>query len=250
MGILLSSNTEGSWAQDIMQYSPIPWMYNFYYLKYLFIVIPGSIAGEYLKEWLSILPQTPSIISKRLPLILLISISVIIINVYCLYTRQLLLNLIISIVLLFTLYILLRKKADHNFIYWKKLFVIGAYLIMLGLCFEAFEGGIRKDHSTFSYYFLTSGLAFMAMIALSIICDIYRYKIITRPFEMVGQNPMISYVAPQLVITPIIGLLGLNVFLNIFNQNAYLGFIKGLMITALSIGIASFFTYKKYFWRT
>ncbi|TRX46809.1 DUF5009 domain-containing protein [Bacteroides sp. HF-5092] len=250
MGILLSSNTEGSWAQDIMQYSPIPWMYNFYYLKYLFIVIPGSIAGEYLKEWLSIHPQTPSIISKRLPLILLISISVIIINVYCLYTRQLLLNLIISIILLFTLYILLRKKADHNFIYWRKLFVIGAYLIMLGLCFEAFEGGIRKDHSTFSYYFLTSGLAFMAMIALSIICDIYRYKIITRPFEMVGQNPMIAYVAPQLVITPIIGLLGLNVFLNIFNQNAYLGFIKGLMITALSIGIASFFTYKKYFWRT
>jgi len=27
-------------------------MYRFDYLKYLFIVIPGSIAGEYLAEWM------------------------------------------------------------------------------------------------------------------------------------------------------------------------------------------------------
>ena len=27
-------------------------MYRFDYLKYLFIVIPGSIAGEYLMEWM------------------------------------------------------------------------------------------------------------------------------------------------------------------------------------------------------
>lgn len=250
MGILLSSNTEGSWAQSVMSYSPLPWMYNFCYLKYLFIVIPGSIAGEYLKEWFSMQPQTSSPNSKRIPFILLISIFIIILNVYCLYTRQLLLNLIASIILLFILYVFLRKKADHNFSYWKKLFAIGAYLIILGLCFEAFEGGIRKDHSTFSYYFLTSGLAFIAMIALSIICDIYHYKTITKPFEMAGQNPMIAYVTPQLVIMPIIGLLGLNSFMDIFNHNAYLGFAKGLIITVLSISIASFFTYKKYFWRT
>ena len=49
--------------------------------------------------------------------------------------------------------------------YWRKLFVAGAYLLMLGLFFEAYEGGIRKDDSTYSYYFVTAGLAFMAMIA-------------------------------------------------------------------------------------
>jgi hypothetical protein len=31
-------------------YTPLPWMYKFYYLKYLFIIIPGTIAGEWLME--------------------------------------------------------------------------------------------------------------------------------------------------------------------------------------------------------
>ena len=30
---------------------------------------------------------------------------------------------------------------------------------MLGLVFESYEGGIKKDHPTLSYYFITSGLA-------------------------------------------------------------------------------------------
>ena len=52
MAVFLGSKTDGSWVKVLMNYSPIPWMYSFYYLKYLFIIIPGSIAGEYLKEWL------------------------------------------------------------------------------------------------------------------------------------------------------------------------------------------------------
>ena len=48
-----------------------------------------------------------------------------------------------------------RKKITG---YWYKLFRAGTYLILLGLAFEAYEGGIRKDPSTYSYYFLASGL--------------------------------------------------------------------------------------------
>lgn len=90
--------------------------------------------------------------------------------------------------------------------YWYKLFRAGTYLILLGLAFEAYEGGIRKDPSTYSYYFLASGLAFMAMIAFSIMCDIYSWSRLTRPLEYAGQNPMIAYVSTQLVVLPLLNL--------------------------------------------
>ncbi|HEY9697235.1 MAG TPA: DUF5009 domain-containing protein [Trichocoleus sp.] len=32
--------------------SPIPWLFQFYYLKYLFTVLPGTIAGDQLLHWL------------------------------------------------------------------------------------------------------------------------------------------------------------------------------------------------------
>lgn len=52
MAMIVGSTVDGSWTQSVFNYTPLPWMYRFDYLKYLFIVIPGSIAGEYLAEWM------------------------------------------------------------------------------------------------------------------------------------------------------------------------------------------------------
>ena len=252
MAVFLGSSTEGSWVKEVMDFSPAPWLYKFYYLKYLFIVIPGSIAGEYLKDWLSKKSDEPTSKEekKHLPYILLLSIGIIVFNLYGLYMRYLLLNLLGTIVLLACLYYLLWKTKGNNTAYWRKLFVAGAYLLMLGLFFEAYEGGIRKDHSTYSYYFVTSGLAFMALIAFSIMCDIYRWKAITAPLQMAGQNPMIAYVAPQLLIMPILNLTGLTAYLNMLSQNAWLGFLRGVIVTSLAVLVAVGFTKLKWFWRT
>lgn len=251
MAIFLSSSTEGSWAKAVMDFSPIPWMYKFYYLKYLFILIPGSIAGDYLREWLQRRSDNRhSVIEKkRAPFILTISIGVIVFNLYGLYMRYLVLNLVGTILLLVILFALL-KTDDNTMKYWRKLFTAGAYLLLLGLFFEAFEGGIRKDDSTFSYYFVTSGLAFMGLLAFSIICDFYRLKSLTLPLEMAGKNPMIAYVAPQLVVLPLLNIIGLTNYLYLLEQNAWLGFLRGAIITTLSVLIAILFTKLKWFWRT
>lgn len=251
MAVFLGSSTEGSWIKEVMDFSPIPWMYKFYYLKYLFIVIPGTIAGEYLYDWLQNRTDSPITASekKRTPLILLLTIGIIIFNLYGLYTRYLVLNLVGTTLILAVLYYLLKNNSN-NINYWKKLYVVGAYLLMLGLFFEAYEGGIRKDHSTYSYYFVSSGLAFMAMIAFSILCDIYRFKIITRPLELAGQNPMIAYVAPTLVVMPILNLTGLVDYLSLLEHNAWLGFLRGVVVTSLAVLIAIGCTKLKWFWRT
>ena len=52
-----------------------------------------------------------------------------------------------------------------------------------------FEGSL-----TYSYYFVTSGLAFMALLAFIVICDVYRCEKLMKPLEMAGKNPMIAYI--------------------------------------------------------
>ena len=189
MAVFLGSENAGSWNHSLMEFSPLPWMYKFSYLKYLFIVIPGSIAGEYLYEWLcgrKIMPVNDNKDErKRMPWILLLTIGLIVFNLYGLYMRYLLLNLIGTIVILCILYVLLQVEGENTG-YWYKLFKAGTYLILLGLAFEAYEGGIRKDPSTYSYYFLASGLAFMAMIAFSI--KRFRTSQIFHYFSYVGSS--------------------------------------------------------------
>lgn len=52
-GVVLSAQADGSWAQMLWGYTPVPWMYRFEYLRYLFIVLPGSMAGELVMKWMS-----------------------------------------------------------------------------------------------------------------------------------------------------------------------------------------------------
>lgn len=251
MAVFLGSQTEGSWIVEVMNFTPLRWMYRFYYLKYLFIVIPGSIAGDYLRDWLNNRDMQEVIPRKHVLWKVVVIVSIIVWNLYGLYTRQLVLNLCGTIFLVFVLYLLLRgSDSSNNSRYWHRLFVAGAYLLMLGLFFEAYEGGIRKDDSTYSYYFVTSGLAFMGMMLFSIVCDVYRMNWLVHPLETVGQNPMIAYAAPQLFILPLLNLTGFSYWLDMLNQNAWQGFLRGVIVTALAICIAAFCTKKKWFWRT
>lgn len=253
MAVFLSSSNEG-WVKDLFNYTPLDWAYKFYYLKYLFILIPGSIAGEYLHDWINAKPDYKSQQNKadttKAYMLTLLSLTLIICNVIFLYTRQLQLNLLVSIALISTIYLLLKGNKSNFGIFWNKLFIAGAYCLMLGLFLEAYEGGIRKDSSTYSYYFVTSGLAFFALLIFSLLCDYLKYIRSTRFLVMIGQNPMIAYVATSLVILPLLTITGLNRYTGIFGNGAIMGFLHGALLTTLSILITMFFTRIKWFWRT
>ncbi len=249
MAVFLGSATEGSWVGALFNWSPLPWMYKFYYLKYLFIVIPGSIAGEYLYQWLKSPRVDVPHRHGQLFAMVGLSIALIVGNLYCLYMRYLLANLVLSSILVTGLFFVVRNNGANGQL-WRKLLVAGSYLLLLGLFFEAFEGGIRKDQSTYSYYFVTSGLAFFALMVFSVLCDIFQFKGGFRIIEMAGQNPMIAYVASSLVVLPILNLLDLSQFLDCLNGNPWLGFLRGVIVTSMAVALASFFTRIKWFWRT
>ncbi len=251
MALLLSGQVDNSWTQAIYTYTPLPWAFHFEYLQYLLIVIPGSIAGEYLMEWLK--QHNDSSVEStnkwKAIVMILLTLAIIIVNLAGLYTHCTVLNLIINIPLLISGVFLLRKGTGFIKL-WRELFTAGAFLVVLGLCFEPFQGGIKKDPATLSYLFLTSGLAFMALLLLNVICDYFRCVKSTRFLVMPGQNPMMAYVVGDLLIMPVINLLGIASLLVYFNENAWMGFLRGVVLTALSVLVTMFFTRIKCFWRT
>lgn len=266
LAVMLASSTPGSWAEDVAHFSPLDWMYQFAYLKYLFVVIPGTLAGDCLKRWLAERAGQGGDTADgdnggtadgvagalgpwRVPLVAVLAVAVIVLNLYCLYTRCLLTGLAGTAALVAALYALTRGRSADD-AHWHRLLVCGSYLLALGLCFEAYEGGIRKDPSTFSYYFVTAGLACMAMIALSVACDVRRCRWLVRPMEMAGQNPMLAYVAPQLLVVPLLHLAGIYPLLEALYHSAWPAFACGLAVTALPVLVAMLATRLNCFWRT
>ena len=242
---------EGSWTGLIWDLTPAPEIYKFYFLQYLFIVIPGTIAGDlFYKSMKSSNEDSSSDNKNNLIYLFFLCIGIIVLNLFGLYSRQLTLNLIGNIILLCAGLIILKNSKSQLLDLYKKLFQWGAFWLMLGLAFESFEGGIKKDQSTLSYYLVTSGLAFMALISFSIISDYWKKSKYVNLLIENGQNPMIAYIAGSNFVMPILALTGLSTILNYLLINPWLGFLKGLIFTLLAAVVTSFFTKKKIFWRS
>lgn len=250
-GIILSSEVKGSWTSTLFGFTPVPWMYRFDYLKYLFIVLPGSLAGDFLLEWMNRreYEEGEDKNDRKAYVALFLSVAIILCNLVGLYNRWLHVNLVVNILLLLAGWWLLRKSAGSASL-WKELFNMGAFLLLVGLCLEPFQGGIKKDVATFSYFFVTSGLACMALIVFHILCDYFHCRKSTSWLVMSGQNPMIAYVAGDLLVIPVLQMTGLFPLLSYLHSNPWLGFLQGLLLTSLSLLVTIFFTRIKWFWRT
>ncbi len=220
----------------------IDWLYKFYFLKYLFIVLPGTLVGDWLLVERS---QTKSLQHKNW--MGLICFTLVVANVTLLFSRHLLSNFICSILLLLTLGYLVKKAQQK---YLTKMFSAGAYLLLLGLFFEAYEGGIKKDSSTYSYYFVTSGLAIFSLLFFDMM---QQQKILSRMISYmakIGQNPMLAYVAGSLLLMPAMHLIGAYAPWDNMNQGVGMGLLKGVVFTGL-VSIITLISVKKgWFWRT
>ena len=250
-GVIVSADLDkSSWCAALMQYTPADWLYVPAYLKYLFIVIPGSFAGEILLKYTSKMQETPDNTPKMRALAMVaVTLSIVIVNLVCLYTRCLNLNFLINVVLLVAGYALVRKGEGYTAL-WRALFIAGAFMLLLGLAFEPFEGGVKKDPVTFGYLFITGGMSFMTLIFFSAICDYFRCKRSTSFLVMSGQNPMVAYVAVDLLIYPLLNIFGLTQFLGVFYLTPFLGFVQGVVLTSLAVAVTMFFTRMKWVWRT
>jgi predicted acyltransferase len=120
----------------------------------------------------------------------------------------------------------------------------------LGLCFDAYEGGIKKDPSTYSYYFVTSGLAFFSLIVFSVMSKRRFFSAASNYLSLNGKNPMVAYVAGNLLLLPLLQLTQTKQYWDAMNQNFFMGLMKGVLFTAVVSLITIFFVKRKWFWKT
>jgi len=247
----MPSPTPG-WVHDLWAYSPAPWIYKLYYLQYLCIVIPGTIAGDLILKWTrasssstgekSTTPRLAAVGALMLLFVLVLLVS--------LKARWLVGGTLLTFGMCAVGWWLLSRPRNEAERLYKTLFQWAIYWLVLGLFLEPYEGGIKKDRATVSYYFVTSGLAIFVLIGLSILIDVYQKKRWAQLLIDNGQNPMIAYAGINNFITPVLALVGGEKILSNFATTPWRGFWKGVIITLLMALTVSFLTRRKVFWRT
>lgn len=391
VALFMAAHTANSWPAQLIHTSWLPWLYLPAYQEYLLIIIPGTVAGEWIAQWLEKMKandtskglvdnyqkKSEAVLENVNPLnggreavldngnkvkndekavlengnplkggrgavlenengvkndekvvlenenkvrtrseemkdkenalalpVALLSLALIVVNVVLLFGRHLVANLVATMVLTALTAWLLRSRrkagttgveaakqraasqdassqnaakqelsnrdassqeaakqevsnqksssipASPTLHFWQRLSSAGAYLLLLGLCLESYEGGIRKDDVTLSYLFVTCGLAFYALLLLTVVCDHWHVRWLCAPLEMVGKNPMVAYVSASMVIIPVLILTQLYPYIDALSSQPLTGFLKGVLLTALCMALTAWFTHKRWFWKT
>ena len=363
VALFMAAHTANSWPALLIHTSWLPWLYLPAYQVYLLIIIPGTVAGEWIAQWLEkmkandtskglvdnyqkkneavlengnkVKNDEKAVLENVNPLkggreavlqnenkvrtrseemkdkenalalpVALLSLALIVVNVVLLFGRHLVANLVATMVLTALTAWLLRSRreagttgveaakqrvaskdassqnaakqevssreassqeaakqevynhrsssipASPTLHFWQRLSSAGAYLLLLGLCLESYEGGIRKDDVTLSYLFVTCGLAFYALLLLTVVCDHWHVRWLCAPLEMVGKNPMVAYVSASMVIIPVLILTHIYPYIDALSSQPLTGFLKGVLLTALCMALTAWFTHKRWFWKT
>lgn len=378
VALFMAAHTANSWPALLIHTSWLPWLYLPAYQVYLLIIIPGTVAGEWIAQWLEKMKandtskglvdnyqkKNEAVLENGNPLkggrgavlengngvkndekvvlenenkvrtrseemkdkenalalpVAFLSLALIVVNVVLLFGRHLVANLVATMVLTALTAWLLRSRrkagttgveaakqrdaskdassqnaakqevsnreaslqeaakqevssreassqeaskqevynhrsssitASPTLHFWQRLSSAGAYLLLLGLCLESYEGGIRKDDVTLSYLFVTCGLAFYALLLLTVVCDHWHVRWLCAPLEMVGKNPMVAYVSASMVIIPVLILTQLYPYIDALSSQPLTGFLKGVLLTTLCMALTAWFTHKRWFWKT
>lgn len=229
------------------------WLYNFAWLKYLFIVLPGSIAGDQLLRWMRARKEAGEPPERGAGLLVLSAwlLALVVFLHIGLQARWTILTPSVTFAALLVGWAICRTLRGYDAELVRSLFLWGCAWLAIGLLFEPTEGGIKKDPSTMSYYFVSSGLSVFLLICLTIWIDLFRCR---KPFAILianGQNPMIAYAGIRNFLAPVVNLTGLQMWWATREWiTPWLLFGWALIKTAFLGAVVALFTRWKIYWRT
>lgn len=226
--VLMLVTTSSTW-------SPAPWLTKIYFLKYLLIVLPGTIFGDWLLK-----DAGKSRVSGQ---IAGIGLLITLVSVIGLHQRWIFETAMICASLMGLAW-WHEKDNRHPMLIW----AIG--WLVLGYALEPFQGGIHKDPSTFSYYFVTSGLTIWIWFGLKWVEE---QGFLNRTRDLLkgsGRNPMVAYVAFMNLLLPVLALSGLADLIASITTTPWLGALRGFAYTLIVAWITAVTAQRGLFWKT
>ncbi len=280
VALRLSSSAADSWISTVWNANPFPAASDYSFPlsilvaiphvihigmnSYLLIVLPGAIAGDLLLRWMKDPPEEHARLGNwsvaRLWGIAALMLGFILVCLVGLQARTVLEDGVARRYLFETTVacavlaalggVLSSNPGNRTERFLCTLFHWGAAWLFIGLLFEPYEGGIKKDPATFGYFFITAGLSFFLLTFFLIAIDVRRQE---KGFGILvanGQNPMIAYVANGNLLMPLMNLTLIGGVIDRLTPGPWLGTLRALFVTFLVALIVWAFTKKRIFWRT
>ena len=236
-----------SYTPEVLSWVPsmgsIGWFFSWGFLQYLVIAVAGSIVGDMLQKHSRTEEKVgigPYHIAAGI-----IAVVAMLVQLWGLFTRHILADFIISVVL----------GAAFVALTWKRRNIVSALgyfgfaFMLVGIIFDPIDGGITKDHCNLSYLLTTTGMT--ALTGAFVLVLELKWNIKGRGLSGCGQNPMLAYCVTNLVTGPILAITGIGIWLDtICLGSPFWGIVRGLVYTLLMVAITCFFTKKKLFWRS
>lgn len=250
----MASGVEGSWTACLWQQSPANWLFQFEFLKYLCVVLSGTIIGDMIHKAMT---QKPNVAISRTDTdtalihigVIVMMLTTIVVLMWGLFVREVETAVYTGAVLcIITWIMLLTMQSKQSYLY-RKIYLAAMAMLLIGLITEPMEGGIKKDPATISYFFVTSAMAAMTLL-IAMILEM-RFGRRFKALEACGANPMFAYVAAGHLLTPVLTLCCLIEPLNEFCwEGPWLAFSRGVLFAILVIAVTYPLTRKNYYWKS
>ena len=254
LGVILALRTaaqHSEWAASLWYWTPARWLYDPWFAEMLFIVIPGTIAGDLLVQWMSRneASETGAKWSdKKLIALALLGISYVPISLVGLWERQAVPQTTAAIALLGAASIwLTRNPIVQRDRVLARLFAWSAFWLIVGMLTEPFEGGIKKVPLTISYLTLMTGISCALLASLLVAFD--HFAAFRRRFKAIidiGQNPLIAYVVLNLFLMHILWYTGIA---GRFRESWPEALARSAVITAAGVFLVWLASRKRLYWR-
>ncbi|NMC81374.1 MAG: DUF5009 domain-containing protein [Armatimonadetes bacterium] len=252
LAIRLSTAAGPSWLQTAWSWTPVDFIYRSGLAGPLFVALVGTLIGDLLLAWMREPAgdeKHPAFGPERLLLLGLFGVYLTVVSLVGLLNRHVAETFVVSALILALMLWLVRgpKTASERLL--RSLTQWGVYCLMLGLLLEPYEGGIKKDPATLSYYFVCSGLAIGLLITFTIIGDLARKRWLAL-LSLNGQNPMIAYIATGALIQPILFLTGINPWINTLVREPWQALLHSIAVVLLGALVVAVCSRRKIYWRT
>ncbi|MES3021221.1 MAG: DUF5009 domain-containing protein [Pseudomonadota bacterium] len=214
------------WGLWIWNLSPLPALVAVAFQQYLFIVVPGLFAGECLLRLARAPAPAPS---PRFDVAAFACAALVPVLLIGLFGRWWLATAAIVAPLCCVLVWSLRAGAPRAL---ARLAGCAVFLIVLGLAFEPYEGGIQKGRATLSFYFVGAGAGMLMLVLLHILIEVRRFGAAFALFTGAGRNPLVAYAGVSSLLLPVLTLSGAGAAIAALTAMPSLGIVRAAAYTA------------------